>query len=288
MHWCEAVRQAVGAARDATIQPVAQGHWTNASMLRDGARRWFVKTAMPRFAAVLEAEADALDALQATKTVRVPNVVAHGESEATHWLVLDWLDLRPLDRASAAKLGAALAALHRAPAGGSFGWAHDNFIGGTPQPNGWHTRWVDFWRERRLGPQLARAAQNGYGGALQRDGERLMAALDHLLAGHVPAPALLHGDLWGGNAGTLADGTPVVFDPAVYIGDHETDLAMTELFGGFGPEFRAAYRDSYPIEDGFDRRRELYNLYHLLNHLNLFGAAYRSRCERVMARLLSV
>ena len=257
-------------------------------MLRDGTQRWFVKTAAPRYAPLLAAEAEGLAALHATGTVRVPSVIAQGgESNSVHWLVLEWLELHPLDRADEAALGAALGALHSQVAGTSFGWPRDNFIGATPQRNVWHARWIDFWRERRLRPQLERAAQNGYTGKLQHDGERLMGALDTLLAGHAPMPALLHGDLWGGNAGALSDGTAVVFDPAVYIGDRETDLAMTELFGGFGTEFRLAYRDVCPIEDGFDVRRDVYNLYHLLNHLNLFGAAYRPRCEAVMARLLS-
>jgi fructosamine-3-kinase len=281
--WRDAVREAVAAPRSASVQRVAHGHWSENWTLRDGPRRWFVKIALPQYAALLESEAEGLAALRETNSVRVPSVVAHGIG----WLMLEWLDLRPLDAAAAAKLGAALAQLHLARAGGAFGWAHDNFIGGTPQLNGWRETWIDFWRERRLGPQLQRAAQNGYRGALQRDGERLMVALEDLMAHHRVRPALLHGDLWGGNAGALADGTPVVFDPAVYIGDRETDFAMTGLFGGFGPEFHAAYRDACPFDEGFEIRRDLYNLYHLLNHLNLFGSGYLPRCERVIAALLS-
>jgi fructosamine-3-kinase len=234
----------------------------------------------------------------------VPKVIALHEDDALASLTLEWLDLRPL--AGAGALGRALAALHVAPVPGEpstgarasasadatprrwrYGWHRDNFIGPTPQLNAWHEHWPTFWRERRLAPQLALAARNGHGGPLQRAGERLLASVDTLLAGHAPAPSLLHGDLWSGNAGLLPDGTPVVFDPAVYVGDRECDLAMTELFGGFDADFHAAYRDALPLDHGYRVRRELYNLYHLLNHLNLFGQAYRAQCERTIALLLA-
>ena len=168
-----------------------------------------------------------------------------------------------------------------------FGWPRDNTIGTTPQVNAWGDDWAEFFRDRRIAPQLALAARNGHGGALQRDGERLLAAIPALLAGHAPAPSLLHGDLWSGNAACLATGEPVIFDPAVYYGDREADLAMTELFGGFGADFYAAYRDAWPLPDGYERRRTLYNLYHVLNHLNLFGGGYGAQAETMIARLLA-
>ena len=251
--------------------------------------RAFVKTAVPRQRRV--AEADGLAALRASGTVRVPATLGLGAGNADEGLALEWLDLRPLDARSGAALGVALAALHRAPPprtlSGRFGWTMDNFIGATPQANAPTTSWVAFWRDQRLVPQLARAKGAGYGGALQDDGARVVEALDDLLRGHTPAPSLLHGDLWGGNAGALSDGTPVIFDPAVYVGDREADLAMTELFGGFDPSFHAAYRDAWPLDEGYPVRRDLYNLYHLLNHLNLFGAGYLAHCERALARLLA-
>jgi len=244
-------------------------------------KKIFVKRAVPQ--AQLAAEADGLAALRAANTVRVPETVVLDDDA----LALEWLELRPLDARSGATLGAALAALHRAPAGARFGWHADNYIGPTPQENAWCASWPEFFRERRLRPQLARAARQGYRGALQRDGERLLARVESLLDGHAPAPSLLHGDLWGGNAGALPDGTPVIFDPAVYAGDREADLAMTELFGGFPASFHAAYRSAWPLADGYALRRDLYNLYHLLNHLNLFGTSYLDRCQRVLSRLLS-
>jgi fructosamine-3-kinase len=248
--------------------------------------RAFVKNVPRARAAQLDAEVDGLAALRAAAAVRVPQLIGRGEDDAQAWLQLEWLDLRPLDDGAA--LGRALAALHRASGGARFGWHRDNFIGATPQANAWHDDWGGFWRDCRLAPQLALAARNGYGGALQRDGGRLVAAIDALLHGHAPAPSLLHGDLWSGNAGLLPDGTPVIFDPAVYVGDRECDLAMTELFGGFDARFHAAYREAWPLPAGYEVRRELYNLYHLLNHLNLFGAGYLARCQRSMARLLAI
>jgi fructosamine-3-kinase len=291
MDWRDDVRAAVGATASAPLREGPRGAWTASWILGDDARRWFVKCALPRYAGLLTAEAEGLDALRRTATIRVPRVIAQGERDAVHWLALEWLDLAPPEAAGAA-LGAALAALHAAPApsgprGERYGWHTDNFIGGTPQANGWSVRWIDFWRERRLRPQLVRAFEHGYADSLREASERLQESLDALLAGHEPAPSLLHGDLWGGNAGVLRGGEAVVFDPAVYVGDREADLAMTELFGGFAREFQAAYRDALPVDAGYVIRRDLYNLYHLLNHLNLFGEGYLVRCERAIARLLA-
>ena len=151
-----------------------------------------------------------------------------------------------------------------------------------------HASWPEFWQRERLAPQLALAARNGHGDAVGALGERVIEAVPTLLAGHEPAPSLLHGDLWSGNAGFLENGTPVVFDPAVYYGDAEVDLAMTELFAGFPESFYEGYREVRPIGEGYRLRRVLYNLYHVLNHLNLFGDGYLAQAERMMARLLAL
>ncbi|MBI5626988.1 MAG: fructosamine kinase family protein [Nitrosomonadales bacterium] len=168
-----------------------------------------------------------------------------------------------------------------------FGFAHKNFIGTTPQPNGWKNSWIDFWREQRLGFQLRLAKQNGYGSQLQTLGERLIDALPAFFENHTPQPSLLHGDLWRGNHSFLADGTPVIFDPAPYYGDRECDLAMTELFGGYPADFYAAYRAAFPLDEGYAVRKDLYNLYHILNHANLFGNGYARQAEQMMLRLLA-
>lgn len=247
----------------------------------DGSR-YFLKLNEARCHALFIAEAAGLQAVAATHTLRVPQVIAHGASEGMSFLVLEHLQLG--GRGDARRLGEQLAALHRHRAD-RFGFPQDNFIGSTPQPNGWTDDWLDFWRERRLGHQLRLAAQNGYGGELQRLGVKLMDALPDLFAGYSPQPSLLHGDLWGGNHGFLAEGTPTVFDPAAYYGDRECDLAMTELFGGYPADFYAGYQAAWPLDAGYASRRDLYNLYHILNHANLFGGSYVSQALQLCQRL---
>ena len=245
---------------------------------------YFAKTNDGRFAETFAAEADGLVAL-AGAGIRVPRPVAQGEAAGTAFLVLEHLVLSRGSDSSFHELGRQLARLH-AHHGDGFGWHRNNFIGLTPQPNGRHTSWVEFWQTERLAPQFELAARNGLRGEFQSLGKRVIDVVPALLAGHAPAPSLLHGDLWGGNAAFLGDGTPVVFDPAVYYGDAEADLAMTELFGGFPRSLYDGYREVRPIDRGYLRRRELYNLYHVLNHLNLFGGGYRAQTEQMMERLL--
>jgi fructosamine-3-kinase len=278
-----AVERALSAPT-ARWQPCGATGWGEAWSCVTAKGRYFVKLASGRHAAMLACEADGLVALARTATVRVPQVAAAGACDGMAFLALEWLDLGA--GTSGGALGRALAALHRCeaprgPAGDRFGWHRDNWIGGTPQANGWCDDWCTFFRDRRLGPQLALAAANGFR-VLRQDGERLLAMLPRLLD-HRPAPSLVHGDLWSGNAATLRDGTPVVFDPAVYVGDREVDVAMTELFGGLGAEFRSAYEDAWPLDAGHAMRRDVYDLYHLLNHLNLFGSAYLERCRATLA-----
>lgn len=237
-------------------------------------------------AAMLRAEADGLAALAATGTVRVPAVVSRDDAGSDGRLVVEHFDLRSLDRQGGATLGRQLAALHR-HTHEQFGWATDNFIGLGPQPNGWMDSWPRFFAERRLRPQLALARSNGADRRTLEGGEELAAKVAAFLTAGHPAPALLHGDLWGGNAGQLPDGTPVVFDPACYYGDREADLAMSELFGGFPDSFHAAYREAWPLADGYEARKTLYNLYHVLNHYNIFGAGYLGQAQRMIAKLLA-
>jgi len=190
--------------------------------------------------------------------------------------VLEFLPLQRGTKKPWQLMGEQLADLHRHTSpDGRFGWHRDNYIGATPQANGWKESWAEFWLERRLRPQLELAGRNGF---------VLEAPPLGLLDGHEPKPCLLHGDLWSGNAGFTLQG-PVVFDPAVYYGDREADLAMTELFGGFPREFYEAYQEAYPLENGYELRKQLYNLYHLLNHLNLFGAGYLAQVKATLGLL---
>ena len=252
----------------------------------DGKRTYFAKVNDADKKAMFAAEAEGLGAIANAGAVRVPKVVVQGDDEDESWLVLEWLDLVPLGAKSGARLGEALAAQHRA-AQEKFGWARDNFIGATPQPNGWSDDWLAFWREKRLHAQLRFAAHNRLPSRMIDRGERLLADCEAFFRDYRPGKSLLHGDLWGGNAAALSDGMPVVFDPAVYVGDREADIAMTELFGGFPREFKAAYAAAWPLDTGYPVRRDFYNLYHVLNHANLFGAGYVRQAEQTIEKLLA-
>ncbi|MBL0143775.1 MAG: fructosamine kinase family protein [Betaproteobacteria bacterium] len=251
-----------------------------------GKARYFAKLADLEREPLLVAEAEGLAALGEAGAVRVPAVIARGDDGETAWLILEWLDLAPLTSASGALLGAALAAQHRLPQE-KFGWGRDNFIGASPQSNGWSEDWLAFWRDKRVHAQLRMAMANRYPSKMIDRGERLLTDGEAFFRTHRPVPSLLHGDLWGGNASALADGTPVVFDPAVYCGDREADIAMTELFGGFPKDFHSAYRNAWPLDDGYPVRRDFYNLYHVLNHANLFSGGYVEQGERLIERLLA-
>ena len=246
----------------------------------------FVKVGPTAALAAFEAEAAGLAELARAGALRVPRVYASGRTSQDAFLALEWIERGHADAACESRLGAGLAALHAVTAP-RFGLAHDNLIGRTPQENTWGSDWAEFFRDRRLLPQLARAAKQRLGRGLTVSGERLLQAVPGLLAGHAPAASLLHGDLWGGNWLCAAGGEPVVFDPSVYYGDRETDLAMTRLFGGFGAAFYQAYESVYPPAPGWRTRADLYNLYHLLNHANLFGGGYVQQAQALMERLLA-
>jgi fructosamine-3-kinase len=262
---------------------VGGGCINRAVVLTDGDRQVFVKLNRADRLDMFEAEGAGLAAMAETGSIRVPRPWCTGISGGESFLAMEYIDLG--GRGDAAAAGRQLAALHQACAE-HFGWHRDNTIGSTPQRNRWNPDWTLFWRNERLGFQLDLAAHNGYSGRLRARGERLMDALPALI-GHNPVPSLLHGDLWGGNLGFAGDGQPVIFDPAVYYGDREADLAMTELFGGFGPAFHAAYDEVWPVDAGYPVRRTLYNLYHILNHLNLFGTGYLGQAETMIDRLLA-
>ena len=273
-----------------TATPVSGGCIHEALKLEgedsEGRTTHFAKIAEVERAPLLVAEAEGLAAIAKAGAVRTPKVLAQGGNDEHGWLILEWLDLEPLSALSGAALGKALAAQHRASFP-RFGWEKDNFIGATVQKNGWHDDWLAFWREHRLHAQLRLAAKNRYPSRMIDRGERLLADCEALFTSHAPGPSLLHGDLWGGNAAALADGTPVVFDPAVYCGDREADVAMTQLFGGFPKDFLAAYREAWPLDDGYPVRRDFYNLYHVLNHANLFSGGYVDQSAREIEKVLA-
>jgi protein-ribulosamine 3-kinase len=282
-----AIREATGAPFVIESRSAAGGGCiSECHIVRDRGRAWFVKLNRADRAGMFSAEADGLEAIARTKSVRVPRPICHGANRQSSWLVLEYLELTPASGDSMGALGRNLARMHRVVAP-QFGWHRDNTIGSTAQINTPTGDWVAFWRERRLGFQLELVASKGRGGRLATAGRRLMEKLPAFFPGYSPAPSLLHGDLWAGNAAATADGEPVIFDPAVYHGDREADLAMTELFGGFSPSFYEAYRAEYPLDPGYETRKPLYNLYHVLNHLNLFGGGYGAQAQQMIDRLLA-
>ena len=246
----------------------------------------FVKVGDPEQLRRFKAEARGLEALADARSIRVPDVLLLGGEGRHTYLVLEHFDLVPGTAAGFARLGRELAILHR-QSKPEFGLERDNFIGVTPQLNSAASGWPAFFGARRLMPQLTRAAAGPHAGMWIEGGLRVAQATALYFPGYAPQASLLHGDLWSGNAGFLADGTPVIYDPAVYYGDREADIAMSELFGGFAPEFRAAYREAWPLDPGYEVRRDLYNLYHVLNHVNLFGAGYLAQAQGLIRKLLS-
>jgi len=270
--------------RDA--RPVGGGCINAGWCLGSGTGSIFVKTNVPGSLPMFEAEHEGLEEIRAAGALRAPRPLATGATASEAWIAMEWIDTGPAVAGTQARLGEGLARLHRRVAE-RFGWHRHNTIGSTPQRNDWSADWASFLAERRIGHQLELASDNGYGNRLSAPGRRLLDQIGAFFTDYTPAASLLHGDLWGGNWSTDAAGEPFVFDPAVYYGDREADLAMTELFGGFGAEFRSAYEASWPLDPGYETRRHLYNLYHVLNHLNLFGGGYLGQAESMIGRLLA-
>ena len=266
-------------------RPVSGGDISAAWRLQTASGDLFLKTGPASSFDMFQAEAEGLEELGRAKAIRVPAVHAVGEDGNSAFVAIEWLEFGRQDEAVERQLGQQLAELHRTVKD-RFGWHRDNTIGLTPQHNPWSDSWVDFYREHRLRYQLQLASDNGFGGELQSTGAQLLKRLPAFFDGYEPAASILHGDLWGGNWAACA-GEPVIFDPAVYFGDRETDLAMTRLFGGFNSAFYQAYELAWPLAPGHEQRLHLYQLYHVLNHLNLFGSAYLGRAQALIQTLLS-
>ena len=233
---------------------------------------------------MFEAEADGLRELKAADAIRVPEVIDCGIANGESYIEIERLVLeRPTAEVEKA-MGEQLAALHR-HTDKKFGWYRDNTIGLTPQINTRGDDWIEFFREHRLRFQVDLADKRGYGADIGGLGHELAERLPELFEGYEPVASLLHGDLWAGNWGAVA-GEPVIFDPAVYYGDRESDIAMTMLFGGFGRPFYEAYAATWPMAHGHERRLKLYRLYHVLNHLNLFGRSYLGQSVSLLRELL--
>ena len=271
----------VGAGTVESIGPVSGGCISNTGHVRtSGGPDFFLKWSDALPAGIFRAEQASLRALVAAGGIRAPDVVASSDDDARpeRWLLLEWLAPGRATPRTWTDFGNALAALHRSNAPAA-GWPADNFIGSLPQPNAPATDWPDFWRLRRLEPQLRRARDARQ---LERADiarfDRLQNALDELIGvAAEDGMSLLHGDLWSGNVHVLESGEAALIDPACFHGHREVDLAMAELFGGFDQSFHAAYRDAWPLLPGYEReRRAVYQLYFLLVHVNIFGGSYRA------------
>jgi fructosamine-3-kinase len=290
MNW-QTISEQIESATGQTFKVVSAhslsgGDINSAFRLQDHDRSYFVKLNRADLVAMFEAEFAGLLDIAKTQAVRVPAPVVFGQTGEHSFIVLENLEFGCSNQASDRLLGQQLALMHQQQQP-YFGWHRDNTIGSTLQLNSQSDDWMAFWREQRLGFQLKLAANKGYGGMLQVNGVRLCSDMAALFDNYLPQPALLHGDLWAGNAAVDKQGCPVIFDPACYYGDREADLAMTELFGGFSQDFYAAYQAVWPLDHGYGVRKTFYNLYHILNHLNLFGSGYLRQAESMMAMLLS-
>ncbi len=260
------------------------GSINNAFHISDGKDDYFVKTNRHSLLAMFQAEAIALQVLHQTQAIKVPQPISCGVVASESYSIMSWLNLS--GKPNGLLFGQKLAQLHSHYAE-RFGFEIDNTIGSTPQLNQWSDDWVDFWKKQRLGYQLELARNNGFRNRLYDLGGSLLERCADLFADYQPRPSLLHGDLWSGNWAGGNAGEPVIFDPASYYGDRETDLAMMELFGHPGQAFFAAYREVYPLQPGYQQRKHFYNLYHILNHANMFGASYAIQAENMMESLLA-
>lgn len=263
---------------------VGGGCISQAYTVTDGKDTYFVKFNSASEYEMFEAEALGLKEMYETKTIRIPQPICWGTTNSSAYLVMEWLELgRGGGSGVWEKMGEQLAQMHRKGVANKFGWHRNNTIGSTPQINTWTDNWADFFAEHRIGYQVRLAKRRG---GNYPDTNKVVERVRELLRDHHPQPSLVHGDLWGGNAEVTKDGEPVILDPATYYGDREVDIAMSELFGGFPAGFYQGYKAAWELDSGYQQRKDLYNLYHILNHFNLFGGGYGSQARRIIDRLL--
>ena len=272
----------------ARVNPVSGGCINQVVQIESRQNSYLLKWNHRPLSGMFAAEAAGLHLLKTTKSIRVPEVLSIGEnSGGINYILLEWIEPEQQKvRLDQALLGSQLASLHRqlSPQG-MFGLDHDNYIGSNRQFNGWKADWIEFFRDKRLQPQIEMAVQQGLVTGNRLTKLRYVANnLNIWLSSEKTIPSLVHGDLWAGNIISGTQCEPVLIDPAVYFGDREVDLAFTELFGGFSVDFYKAYQETWPLEDSYPKRRDIYNLYHLLNHLNLFGSSYGYQIDSILER----
>jgi fructosamine-3-kinase len=269
-----------------THSHIGGGDINTAMKISGSGREYFLKLNRASLLDMFEAEADGLRDLASANALRVPQAICTGTVGSQAYIVLEYLPMGGSGRGVMARFGEQLAKMHH-HSSERFGWHRDNTIGSTRQVNNWENDWLTFWREQRLGFQLQLAQRHGLNTRIIAQGEKLQQHVAAFFQGYQPQASILHGDLWSGNYGITDSGEPVIFDPATYYGDREADLAMTELFGGFGGEFYAAYNSGWPLDAGYAVRKTFYNLYHILNHFNLFGGGYGAQAGSMIDRLLA-
>jgi fructosamine-3-kinase len=252
------------------IREVKAGDSHKAYKISDGKQHFFVKINEKIHLTNFEVEVDGLEHLSNTQLFKVPNFICTGLVSNHSFLVLEYINMSQGNEHSWFHFGQTLAELHKTQTQQMYGWQEDNFIGLTPQSNLWQKKWSCFFAEQRIGFMLQLLSEKGL---VLANIDTVVESIKSLLTGHNPKPSMLHGDLWQGNAG-FHKNQPVLFDPAFYFGDRETDLAMTELFGRFPVHFYQGYADIWPLEVDYEYRKPIYQLYHVLNHALLFGGHY--------------
>jgi fructosamine-3-kinase len=252
------------------IREVKSGDTHKTFKISDGKQRFFIKTNEKFHLANFEAEAEGLNHLSQAELFRIPQVICTGIVSNHSFLVLEHITMTQGDDQDWFCFGQTLAKLHQSQTQQMYGWQEDNFIGLTPQPNLWQKKWSQFFAEQRIGFMLQLLCEKGQ---INSNIEQVVDTIVSLLAGHSPQSSMLHGDLWQGNAG-FHNTQPVLYDPAFYFGDRETDIAMSELFGRFPQAFYQGYSETWPLDTDYQYRKPIYQLYHVLNHALLFGGHY--------------
>ncbi|MEZ8026124.1 hypothetical protein A1OW_03230 [Enterovibrio norvegicus] len=261
--------------------PIDGGDINECYAISSGNIRFFVKVNSRESLAIYEAEAESLRHLANSGAVSVPQVIYIGVIKEKAVLVLDYIPMKPLNEESAYLLGREMAHLHQWGDQLEYGFDIDNFVGTTEQRNNWHRKWANFFADHRIGLLLKLAEERGMSFG---DVESIVESIKERLTGHQPKPSLLHGDLWTGNASMSIHG-PIVYDPACYWGDREVDIATTQLFSGFPERFYEGYAEVWPLDEEFESRKDIYNLYHMLNHCLLFGGHYLEETEALITKL---
>jgi fructosamine-3-kinase len=264
--------------------------------ISDGNLIYFIKLNQATKVSMFAAEAQGLQEMLATNTIKVPQPICWGTTTNNSYIVMEWLEFGGENTTSWEVMGRNLAKMHKVKVEVGFphlqfGWGVNNTIGSTPQINTFTDHWADFFAEFRIGYQLKLAQRRGFTipPVVNQEGD-IYAVIDlirEILSHHHPRPSLVHGDLWSGNAAITVNGEPVILDPATYYGDREVDLAMTELFGGFPAAFYRGYHQEWPLDQGYQQRKTLYNLYHILNHFNLFGGGYGNQAHQMMKQIVT-